>query len=289
MRRWVTCRPPPRRSCVPIRGYAVRRGRGRRQADRERHSLLAVQPRPTSGRPELPTWCRWTRHAGGRRAATQMRACRPCWWPRPPGKANGHHRRILTAVIWPNVLLLVVTLVLVYCGVRLGLRPLDALGRQIDQRASSFSAVRRAGVPAGRGPLVAAMNRLMRRPRDRWQGAAGLSPALRTSCAPAGRPADPTGTGGRRPAAGRVHGSNACAGPPQPADSLHPPAALARSSPEAGGESALEQLDLAELLGGVCSSDSPSMRRCTRRRTVLLRTRRRDRVRLMLRGSPTGR
>ncbi|TAH42102.1 MAG: sensor histidine kinase [Betaproteobacteria bacterium] len=69
---------------------------------------------------------------------------------------------ILSAIIWPNLLLIAATLGLVFVVVRFALRPLDVLGERIDARtADDLSPVADAGVPGEARPLVAALNRLL--------------------------------------------------------------------------------------------------------------------------------
>ena len=71
-------------------------------------------------------------------------------------------RRILMAILWPNLLLITAALLLVYFGVRFALRPLDALGERIALRGpGDFSLLAEDDVPAEAGPLVRAINRLM--------------------------------------------------------------------------------------------------------------------------------
>jgi two-component system sensor histidine kinase TctE len=73
-------------------------------------------------------------------------------------------QRILETVLWPNLLLVGTALAVVFFGVRLGLRPLDSLGHQIDQRpADDLSAIPENGIPSEARPLVAAINRLIGR------------------------------------------------------------------------------------------------------------------------------
>ncbi|MBR0568234.1 sensor histidine kinase [Azoarcus sp. L1K30] len=69
---------------------------------------------------------------------------------------------ILSAVIWPNVVLIVATLLLVLLVVRLSLRPLDALGDKIAARApDDLSPIPDTDIPDEARPLVSALNRLM--------------------------------------------------------------------------------------------------------------------------------
>ncbi|MCW5614406.1 MAG: sensor histidine kinase [Rhodocyclaceae bacterium] len=236
--------------------YAVVEAGGRLIAgDR---SLLAVPLRPPPGRPEfadLSVDGRAMRvvassHANARMQATVLVA-------KTTRKREGTTAEILTAVIWPNVLLLVVTLVLVYFGVRLGLRPLDALGRQIDQRGvEDFSPVGEPGVPGEARPLVAAMNRLMRRLEiagKAQQGflssaahqlrtpLAGLQTQLELAAADLPPQARPRLERLRESTSRLIHFTRQML-------------ALARSSPEAVAAIRFEQLDLAELLEE-CASD----------------------------------
>lgn len=72
--------------------------------------------------------------------------------------------RILTAILWPNLLQLLVVQLLVYFGVRVALKPLDALGRRIGERgAQDFGALPEHEAPVEAGPLVRAINRLLAR------------------------------------------------------------------------------------------------------------------------------
>lgn len=72
--------------------------------------------------------------------------------------------RILTAILWPNLLQLLVIQLLVYFGVRVALKPLDALGRRIAERGpQDFSPLPEAATPGEAGPLVRAINRLLER------------------------------------------------------------------------------------------------------------------------------
>jgi hypothetical protein len=49
---------------------------------------------------------------------------------------------ILVAMLWPNLLLTLMAVLLVFFGVRFALRPLDALGTQLDRRdKADFSPV----------------------------------------------------------------------------------------------------------------------------------------------------
>lgn len=81
--------------------------------------------------------------------------------------AETMHRRdaalhaILASVVLTDLALLVGTLVLVWLGVRLGLRPLRALGEQIAQRsARDLAPLQAAPVPAEVRPLVHTLNAL---------------------------------------------------------------------------------------------------------------------------------
>jgi two-component system, OmpR family, sensor histidine kinase TctE len=144
--------------------YAVVESTGRLIAG-DRSLAQATAARPEPGRPffaDIQVVGQALRlvaitHANARFQATVLVA-------ETTRKRDNTTAAILKAVIWPNLLLLATTLVLVYFGVRLGLRPLDALGRQIDQRGSEdFSPVPKQGIPGEARPLVAAMNRLMSR------------------------------------------------------------------------------------------------------------------------------
>lgn len=69
---------------------------------------------------------------------------------------------VLVATVWPNVLMVAATLLVVFVGVRYALAPLDALGRSIDRRApDDLGPIAPGTVPGEARPLVAAMNRLM--------------------------------------------------------------------------------------------------------------------------------
>jgi two-component system, OmpR family, sensor histidine kinase TctE len=71
--------------------------------------------------------------------------------------------RILAAIFWPNLLLIGTALLLVYFGVRFALKPLDVLGQRIAERSScDFSPLAELEVPGEAGPLVRAINRLMK-------------------------------------------------------------------------------------------------------------------------------
>lgn len=73
-------------------------------------------------------------------------------------------RRILAAIVWPNLLLIAAALLLVYFGVRFALKPLDALGAGIAARGNGdFSPLGEGEVPGEARPLVRAINRLMQR------------------------------------------------------------------------------------------------------------------------------
>lgn len=68
--------------------------------------------------------------------------------------------RILTSIVLTDLLQLAGTLLLVWLGVRYGLRPLSALGLQIRQRSARDLAPLDAPVPAEVQPLVNALNNL---------------------------------------------------------------------------------------------------------------------------------
>lgn len=164
---------------------------------------------------------------------------------------------ILQAVIWPNLLLLATTLVLVYFGVRLGLRPLDDLGRQIDQRgAEDFSPVRKSGIPGEARPLVAAINRLLARLEAAGQAQqAFLSNAahqlrtplagLQTQLELASQDLPPEA----RPRIARLQEATA-----RLIHFIRQMLALARSSPEAAAATEFQAVDLPGLLEE-CASD----------------------------------
>ncbi len=59
--------------------------------------------------------------------------------------------RILTAILWPNLLQLLVIQLLVYFGVRVALKPLDALGRRIAERERIFERFYRIEGSGGEG------------------------------------------------------------------------------------------------------------------------------------------
>lgn len=237
--------------------YAVVEAGGRLIAgDR---SLLAVSLRPPPGAPEFADVNIDGRamrvvassHANARMQATVLVA-------ESTGRRERTTARILTAVIWPNVLLLTITLVLVYFGVRLGLRPLDTLGRQIDQRGGDdFSAVGEQGVPGEARPLIAAMNRLMARLESAGRAQqgflssaahqlrtplAGLQTQLELAAADLPPEARPRLQRLRESTGRLIHFTRQML-------------ALARSSPEAVAATRFERLDLAELLEE-CASDS---------------------------------
>lgn len=70
--------------------------------------------------------------------------------------------RILLTVALPNVALMLGTLALVYFGVRLGLRPLERLRRDIESRsANDLTPLSESGVSDELRPLVGSLNRLL--------------------------------------------------------------------------------------------------------------------------------
>lgn len=70
--------------------------------------------------------------------------------------------RILAAMVLPNVLLVLATLVLVYFGVRRGLAPLNRLGHEIANRpAHDTSPIPKRDTPGEAEPLINAMNGLI--------------------------------------------------------------------------------------------------------------------------------
>ena len=75
-------------------------------------------------------------------------------------KRSAATARILSTVLLTDMLQLTGTLLLVWLGVRYGLRPLRALGRQISQRSARDLAALDAPVPAEVQPLVDALNTL---------------------------------------------------------------------------------------------------------------------------------
>ncbi|MCB1901664.1 sensor histidine kinase [Cognatazoarcus halotolerans] len=166
-------------------------------------------------------------------------------------------KQILAAVIWPNVLLLSVTLVVVYFGVRLGLRPLDALGRQIDERGlEDFAAVGEQGVPGEARPLVAAMNRLMARLElaGRAQQAFLSSAAHQLRTPLAGMQTQLELAAADLPAEARPRIERLRESTGRLIHFTRQMLALARSSPDAVAAVRFEVLDLADLLEE-CASD----------------------------------
>lgn len=70
--------------------------------------------------------------------------------------------KILAAMLLPNILLIIGTLVLVYLGVRRGLAPLTDLSREISQRAPhDLSPLPQHAIPAEAQPLIQAMDGLI--------------------------------------------------------------------------------------------------------------------------------
>lgn len=70
--------------------------------------------------------------------------------------------RTLVAMILPNVLFLVATLLLVYFGVRRGLAPLDHLGEEISRRSvNDLHPLRIGNAPGEAEPLISAINNLI--------------------------------------------------------------------------------------------------------------------------------
>lgn len=75
--------------------------------------------------------------------------------------------RIVMALVMPNVVLIVATLVLVYFGVRVGLAPLARLRREIETRSSKdLTALHQTAVPDEVQPLVRSLNRLLQMVRE---------------------------------------------------------------------------------------------------------------------------
>ena len=71
-------------------------------------------------------------------------------------------KRIVAALIMPNVILISATLLLVYFGVRFGLAPLARLRAQIESRSpKDLSPLQQVGVPEEVRPLVRSLNRLL--------------------------------------------------------------------------------------------------------------------------------
>ena len=76
-------------------------------------------------------------------------------------------RRILTSIVFTDLVQLIGTLALVWIGVRYGVRPLRALGEQIAQRsAHDLAPLQAAPVPTEVRPLVHALNALFETVRD---------------------------------------------------------------------------------------------------------------------------
>lgn len=70
--------------------------------------------------------------------------------------------RLLAAMILPNVLIVIATLILVYLGVRKGLAPLNQLGEEIARRdPHDLSPLPKGDTPEEAEPLINAMNRLI--------------------------------------------------------------------------------------------------------------------------------
>lgn len=164
---------------------------------------------------------------------------------------------ILKAVIWPNLLLLTTTLVLVYFGVRLGLRPLDALGEQIDQRGSEdFSPVPEGAVPGEARPLVAAMNRLLGRleAAGRAQQAFLSNAAHQLRTPLAGLQTQLELAGRDLPAAAQPRMARLLEATARLNHFVRQMLALARSSPEAAATTEFQEVELAGLLED-CASD----------------------------------
>jgi two-component system sensor histidine kinase TctE len=70
--------------------------------------------------------------------------------------------QIVAAVVWSNLLLITVTMLTVFFGVRLALSPLTGLGHIISQRRTSdLRPIPTEGVPTEAQPLIQAMNQLI--------------------------------------------------------------------------------------------------------------------------------
>lgn len=106
---------------------------------------------------------RFVRHAaviGGRTPVTIMIG-------ETTRKRSAAIRRIITSVVLTDIVQLAGTLLLVWLGVRYGVRPLRALGEQIAQRsARDLAPLDRAQVPAEVRPLVHTLNALFETVRD---------------------------------------------------------------------------------------------------------------------------
>ena len=165
--------------------------------------------------------------------------------------------RILQTVIGSNLLLIATALGLVYFGVRLGLRPLDELGRQIDQRgAEDFRPVPTAAIPAEARPLAAALNRLLTHLEAAGQAQQSFLSAaahqLRTPLAGLQTQLDLANQdlpAEVRPRLTRLRDSVARLN-----HFVRQMLALARSSPEAAAAMSFQTMDLSDLLED-CASD----------------------------------
>ncbi|MBL8446094.1 MAG: sensor histidine kinase [Zoogloeaceae bacterium] len=165
--------------------------------------------------------------------------------------------RILQTVIGSNLLLIATALGLLYFGVRLGLRPLDELGRQIDQRgAEDFRPVPTAAIPAEARPLAAALNRLLTRLEAAGQAQQSFLSAaahqLRTPLAGLQTQLDLANQdlpAEVRPRLTRLRDSVARLN-----HFVRQMLALARSSPEAAAAMSFQTMDLSDLLED-CASD----------------------------------
>lgn len=70
--------------------------------------------------------------------------------------------KILVAMVLPNLLLIVATLLVVFFGIRSGLAPLDHLGQEIGRRSPhDLTPLPKGNIPGEAGPLVDAMNGLI--------------------------------------------------------------------------------------------------------------------------------
>jgi two-component system sensor histidine kinase TctE len=86
-------------------------------------------------------------------------------------KRSAAVRSILTSIVLTDIVQLAGTLLLVWVGVRYGVRPLRALGEQIAQRsARDLAPLDRAQVPAEVRPLVHTLNALFETVRDSARG-----------------------------------------------------------------------------------------------------------------------
>jgi two-component system sensor histidine kinase TctE len=79
-------------------------------------------------------------------------------------KRDQSSRQTMAAMLLPNLLLVTVTLLLIYSGVRISLRPLDHLRGEIEQRSpDDLHTLALEPIPLEVRPLAGAMNRLFER------------------------------------------------------------------------------------------------------------------------------